>query len=71
MIRKFLIFILVLFSFSALKAEVVKKVVVEGNKRISTETIKIYGEIEINKDLSENDINKILNNLYGTFFNKE
>ena len=55
MIRKFLIFILVLFSFSALKAEVVKKVVVEGNKRISTETIKIYGEIEINKDLSEND----------------
>ncbi len=68
MIRKFLIFILVLFSFSALKAEVVKKVVVEGNKRISTETIKIYGEIEINKDLSENDINKILNNLYKTNF---
>ena len=30
--------------------------------------IKIYGEIEINKDYKEADLNKILNNLYSTNF---
>ena len=42
--------------------------VIEGNKRVSDETIKVYGEIEINKDFSENDINNVLNNLYSTNF---
>ena len=68
MIRKKILFI-VLFLFSIpLEAEVVKEVVIEGNKRVAEETIKVYGEIEINKDFSENDINKVLNNLYSTNF---
>ncbi len=54
--------------FSSLNAEVVKEVVIEGNKRVADETIKVYGEIEINKDFSENDLNKVLNNLYSTNF---
>ena len=67
MIKKFLISIIIL-SFTSLKAEIVKEVVIEGNKRVSDETIKVYGEIEINKDFSENDINNVLNNLYSTNF---
>ena len=47
MIKKFLISIIIL-SFTSLKAEIVKEVVIEGNKRVSDETIKVYGEIEIN-----------------------
>ena len=49
-------------------AEVVNKVVIKGNKRVSEETIKVYGEIKTNKDYSESDINKVLNNLYSTNF---
>ncbi len=56
------------YALSSVKAEVVKSFTVEGNKRISSETIKIYGDIEINKNYNENDLNKILNNLYSTEF---
>ena len=56
------------YAISSVNAEVVKSFKVEGNKRISIETIKIYGDIEINKNYNENDLNKILNNLYSTEF---
>ncbi len=68
MIKKFF-FIITLFLFTnAVNAEVVNKVQINGNERVSNETIKIYGNIEINKDYSEGDLNKILNNLFSTNF---
>ena len=51
-----------------LKAEIVNDIKINGNSRISNETIKIYGEIELGKDLSENDLDKILKNLFNTNF---
>ena len=55
--------------FSISNAEVVKKIEISGNKRISDETIKVYGEInELNSDFSKNDLNSILKNLYSTNF---
>ena len=69
MIRILLIICLLAIS-SLTKAEVINNLVINGNKRVSDETIKIYGEIELNKDIEESDINKIINNLYSTnFFN--
>ena len=57
-----------IFSFA--KAEVINNLIINGNKRVSDETIKIYGDIELNKDISESGLNKIINNLYSTnFFN--
>ena len=67
MLKIFVTFIFVLFSFS-LNSEIVEKIEINGNKRISAETIKIYGDIQIKKDYSESDLNKILNNLYSTNF---
>ena len=60
-------FILSLF-FTFLKAEIVNNLKINGNSRISDETIKIYGEIELGKDLSESDLDDILKNLFGTNF---
>ena len=57
-----------LLFFSALRAEVVKNVTIEGNKRISDETIKIYGEVELNKNFNESDLNKVVSNLNSTNF---
>ena len=37
-------------------------------KRVSEETIKLYGEIDFNKDYKEQDLNPIINNLYETEF---
>ena len=50
------------------QAEVLKKFEVQGNSRISTETLKVYGEIELNKDYSSDDINEIIKKLYETKF---
>ncbi len=67
--KKFYIsFFLSLFIFSISKAEIVKNVQIEGNKRVSKETIKIYGGVKINKNYTEIDLNNILNNLYTTNF---
>ena len=56
---------------SSLNAEILKKVEIQGNSRISSETIKVYGEIELNKDYSNDDINSIIKKLYNTkFFSK-
>ena len=59
------------FFVTSLNAEILKKVEIQGNSRISTETIKVYGEIELNKDYSNDDINRIIKRLYNTkFFSK-
>ena len=68
MTRKFLIILFFLFFFSGIRAEVVENVIIEGNKRISDETIKIYGEVELNKNFTESEINKVLTNLNSTNF---
>jgi outer membrane protein insertion porin family len=67
--KKFIQFIvLALLFFPPLKAEVVNDVLIEGNKRVSDETIKIYGQIELNKEYNEKDLNTLLKNLYETDF---
>ena len=35
---------------------------------MSDETIKVYGEIQINKNYSENDVNDVIKKLYDTKF---
>ena len=61
-------FCLIFFSFINLNAEIVKNLTINGNQRVSNETIKIYGNIEINKNYNENELNEVLKNLYQTNF---
>ena len=69
--NKILIITLILnFFFLIFNAEIVKKIEINGNKRISDETIKVYGEFKdsLGQDLSKSDLNRILKNLYLTDF---
>ena len=67
--HKILFFLLVSFFLSSsLNAEVVKRVEITGNKRVSDETIKIYGNISLNKDYQKKDLNLVLESLNGTNF---
>ena len=68
MIKFLITFLTSLFLFSSLLAEIVNKINIKGNSRISAETIKVYGGIEINKDYNEIDLNRVLNKLYETEF---
>ena len=66
--KLFIIFVIYLFNTTPIFAEVVKKINISGNSRVNEETIKIYGGIKINEDYSEQDLNRILIDLYSTNF---
>tara|TARA_Y100000768_G_C23747620_1_gene572361 strand:- start:28 stop:732 length:705 start_codon:yes stop_codon:yes gene_type:complete len=68
MFKKIFFIIIVFFNFTLLRAEIIKNIEVLGNQRVSDETIKVYGEIEINKNYNESDLNNILQNLNATNF---
>ena len=52
--KKISLFIYIFFLyFSFAKADIVKQITIEGNKRISDETVKIYGEIENNRNYTD------------------
>ena len=62
-----ILFLIILLPHS-LKAEVINNIVVNNNERISVNTIKTYGAIEIGTNYSSDDLNGILKNLYETNF---
>jgi outer membrane protein insertion porin family len=65
--HKIILLIIFLISFNSLKAEVINSLEVTGNKRVSEETVKIYGDIILkDKDYKEADLNNILKKLYET-----
>ena len=49
-------------------SEIIKKVDINGNKRIANETILVLGDIELGKDYKTDDLNKIIKKLYETEF---
>ena len=63
-----LLIILYLLFTTPLRAEIVKEINIEGNQRVSSETIKMFTGVSMNDDLSENDLNQILKKLYNTNF---
>ena len=62
--KLFLILFLSYFYHGFLQAEIIKKIEISGNKRVSDETIKVYGDIKLKSDYSSNDIDEILEKLY-------
>ena len=59
----------VIFIGGSSFAEIVNEIQISGNKRVSDETVKVYGEIKPKgSDFSNSDINNILKNLYSTNF---
>ena len=66
----FTITFIILFS-SNLNSEIINKINIEGNKRISKDTIILFGNIKKNKNYTNNDLNNILKELYKTDFFKK
>ena len=65
---------LILFSIFLIFSSYSKnyeKIIVNGNERISNETILVFSEIQDNKVLDENSINEILKKLYKSGFFKD
>ena len=67
-IHNFCILIILILAHTSVSAEILKKLEITGNQRISLETIQVYGEIEKGKDYSQEEINQIIKKLYDTKF---
>jgi outer membrane protein insertion porin family len=62
---------ILLFISSLSIAQTINEIKVDGNKRISKESIIIFGDIDFNKSYNDDDLDKVLKNIYETNFFKE
>ena len=67
MIKRFSIILIFLTIFSSVSfSDIVKRIDVEGNVRISSETINVFSQVSINDNLKTEDINNILKRIYSS-----
>ena len=71
MIRYLLIILLSFFlSFNSYSSDNIKKILINGNERVSNETIKMFSEIQVNSKINNTIVNEITKKLYETnYFN--
>ena len=61
---------LFLLICNSLAAEIINKIEIKGNQRISSETIKMFANVSLGNDFDSSDFNITLKNLYDSdFFN--
>ena len=60
--------LLIFFIFTSLPAEIINKLEITGNQRVSSETIKMFANVTEGNDFDSNDFNTTLKNLYNTNF---
>ena len=49
-------------------SDIVTKIEIEGNQRVSSETVKLFSKVDIGQKINQNDLNLILKDLYNTSF---
>ncbi len=68
----FLSFFIIQINSLSLRAEIVNKIEIKGNSRVSDETVKVYGNIlKPGSDFTKAKLDQILKDLYSTNFFKE
>ena len=60
--------IVLFFLILPVNSEVIKEIKVINNERISKETIQIFSSIKVGEDYDQNDLNRILKEIYDTNF---
>ena len=60
-----------LFLISSSLSEIINKLEITGNKRISRETIIVLGKINLNTNYNDNELNILTKRLYATEFFKD
>ena len=64
-------FLIFLFLSTHAFSEILNKIEINGNDRISDETIKLFTSVNVNDEINDNKLNNILKNLYETNFFKD
>ena len=60
----------IIFTNKPVFSEIIKEIEINGNERVSSETIIMFSKISVNDDLKPADVNNIIKNLFqSNFFN--
>ena len=71
LMTKYFLFLFVFFiKITFTSAEIIKSISINGNDRITNETVIVFSKVNIGDDLIINDLNDIIINLYETDFFK-
>ena len=60
--------LIIFFSIASVNAEIIKKIEINGNKRISDESIIIFSDLKTNVNITKTNLDTALKNLYKTNF---
>ena len=60
------LFFLVFFLGNSHSKDILNKIVISGNERISSETIIVFADISLNQEITAQDTNLIIKKLYET-----
>ena len=69
-LKYFIILNIIIFYTSFVNVNVINKININGNDRISKQTIILFSDIQLNENITDDKLNKILKNLYETNFFK-
>ena len=64
----FTIFLFFVISYLPSYSKEIKNIIIKGNERISDDTIILFSEINTDASITNNQLNKILKNLYDSNF---
>ena len=70
-IFNFLLIIFFLFSIKLVNSEIYDQINIEGNERLSVETIVMFSGIKIGKDITKENLNEAIKKLYNTGYFKD
>ncbi len=72
-LKKFYLAVFLIFFsiISIAKSEIYNEIIVEGNQRLSIETVIIFSGLNINTEVNNDDLNKSIKNLYETNYFKD
>ena len=65
-----ILFACFLININTVHSEIVNKIEIIGNERISDDTVELFSQVSLEDDLTTDDLNTILKNLYETNFFK-
>ena len=60
--------IILFISVKATLADIVSKIIVNGNDRVPSETVIIFSDVEIGSNINNNELNKIIERIYSSNF---
>ena len=70
-IFNFLLIIFFLFSIKLVNSEIYDQINIEGNERLSVETIVMFSGIKIGEDITKENLNEAIKKLYNTDYFKD